>query len=131
MTNAFLPVALLAVAAIASCTGATGPAVPGRWAALGIQVTASDSTVELQIACAVPAHLGHGFFTDSAGAIRFATPIQPVWGSPFQVTFVGQRTGRWLFATVTRTFSLGAPVVDTYAMLMDGDAGFDKIACPF
>ena len=130
MINSSLLIAVGALAAFAGCTEATGPEVPGRWAALGIQLSASDSTVELQIACAVPAHVGHGFFTDSASAIRFSTPIQPVWGTPFQVAFVGQRAGRWLFATVTRTFSLGPPVVETYSMLRDGDAGFDKIACP-
>jgi hypothetical protein len=122
------PCLLGALALLAGCSEAAGPET-GRWAATEIELTVSPSSAEFRLACAAPARLGPGL-TDSVGRIRFSTPIQPLWGVPFQVDFVGQTNGDWLFATMTRTFTIGPPVVQQYVLLRDGDAGFDKVACP-
>lgn len=122
------PVLLGALVLLAGCREAAGPET-GRWAATGIQLTLSPSSAEFRLACAAPAPLGSGL-TDSAGRIHFSTPIQPLWGVPFQVDFMGQQGGDWLFATMTSTFTIGPPVVQQYVLLRDGDAGFDNVVCP-
>jgi hypothetical protein len=130
MTRFLDPRLLSAIVFLAGCKEGTGPRVTGRWAATGIELTLSPSSAEFRLACAAPAQLSPGLGTDSAGAIRFSTPIQPLWGGPFHVDFVGRIDGLWLFATMTRTFSVGAPVVQQYALLRGGDAGFDRVFCP-
>src|SRR5881296_676603 len=129
MTRFSIPLLLGAFAFVAGCGEATGPGITGRWAAPGIELTALPSSAEFRLACAAPARLSQRLVSDSAGAIRFSTRIQPVWGASYRVDFVGQIAGRWLFATVTRTFDAGAPVVQEYTLLQDGDAGFDKVFC--
>jgi len=45
------------------------------------------------------------------------------------VDFLGRLVGNALMATVTRTVDAGTSVVQSYVMLRDGDAGFDRIFC--
>ncbi len=124
-----IPAVLGAAALLTDCGNATGPVVTGRWAATGIELIALPQTAELRLPCAAPARVTHGLLADSAGTIRFSTPVQPIWGAPYRVDFLGQLVGRWLFATVTRTFGAGMPASQTYTMVRDGDAGFDSIFC--
>ena len=114
---------------LSSCREGTGPGLEGRWAAIGIELTVQAGTTELRLACAAPARLTQGLLPDSTGTIRFSTPIQPVWGASYRVGFLGRLVGDGLFATVTRTFDAGTPVVQTYTMLRDGDPEFDRIVC--
>ena len=115
---------------VASCREVTGPWVDGRWAATGIELVAQRGTTELRLLCAAPARLTHRLLADSTGTIRFSTLVQPLQvRTPYRVDFLGQLAGNALFATVTLTGDVGRPIVQSYAMLRDGDPGFDKIFC--
>jgi hypothetical protein len=127
----FLPPFALGVV-LAGCDLFTGPGIEGRWAATGIELVAEPGTAELRLACAAPARLTHGLVPDSAGTIRFSTAVQFHIGiAPhlYRVDFLGHLGADTLFATVTRRFGVGAPVVQTHTMLRDGDAGWDRIGC--
>ncbi len=114
---------------LAGCAEVTGPRIEGRWAAPAIELLAQPASTELRLACAAPARLTYGVQPDSTGTVRFSTPVQPLWGPPYRADFVGQLLGEWLFATVTRTFAAGTPVVQRYSLRRDGDPEFDRIFC--
>ncbi len=122
---------LLGVAPLLSgCGEITHPGIEGRWAASGIELIAQPNAAELQLVCAAPARLAHGLLPDSGGAVRFSTEVQPVQlTTPYRVDFLGRLVGNALMATVTRTVDAGTSVVQSYVMLRDGDAGFDRIFC--
>src|SRR6266550_4152911 len=114
-------------ALLAACRDGTGPGVTGRWATTGIELVAFPQAAELRLACARPARLTHGLLPDSARTIRFSTAVQPVWGTPYRVDFLGQFLGDSLYATLT--YSGPPPVARVYTMATDGDAGLDKVFC--
>jgi len=116
-----------AAALFLGCGDATGPGVSGRWAATGIELVALAHTAELRLACATPARLTHGLLPDSARTIRFSTMVQPVWGTPYRIDFLGRFVGDVLLATLT--YPGPSPIARTYTMQPDGDAGLDKIFC--
>ena len=122
-----LPLILGAAASLAGCGDGTGPGVTGRWAAIGIELIALPQIAELRLACVMPARLTHGLLPDSARTLRFSTTVQPVWGTPYRVDFLGQLVGDSLYASLT--YPGPPPVARTYAMVLNGDAGLDKIFC--
>jgi len=125
--RSLIPLILGAAASLAGCRDGTGPGVIGRWAATGIELIALPQTAELRLACAMPARLTHGLLPDSARTVRFSTTVQPVWGMPYRVDFLGQLVGDSLYATLT--YPGPPPVARTYTMVPDGDAELDKIFC--
>src|SRR2546428_262200 len=116
-----------AAALFLGCGDATGPGVTGRWAATGIELVALPQTAELRLACASPARLTHGLLPDSARTVRFSITVQPVWGTAYRVDFLGQLVGDSLYASLT--YPGPPPIARTYNMVLDGDAGLDKIFC--
>ena len=119
-------------AILAGCGDFTSPGIDGRWASTGIELVGEPRTATLRLACATPARLTHGLLPDSAGSIRFSTPMQFQLGiAPlvYQVDFLGHLAADTLVATVTRRLDSGASVVQTYTMLRNGDAGWDRIGC--
>jgi hypothetical protein len=117
---------------LAACGEFTGPGIEGRWAAIGIELIAEPGTAELRLPCAIPARLRQGLLPDSAGTIRFSTLVQVHIGLasyPYRIDFLGHLVGDSLFTTVTRRSEVGAPLVQTYIMLRDGNAGWDRIGC--
>jgi len=124
----FIVAASAVGASLAGCRERTGPRIAGRWAAAGIELVAQPPTTELLLVCSEPAHLTPGILLDSGGTIRFSTLVQPLsLTTPYRVDFLGQLVGDTLVATVTTT--RGGLVVQTYTMLPNGDAGFDKVFC--
>ena len=122
-----VPLILGATASLAACRDGTGPGVTGRWAATGIELVALPQTAELRLACASPARLTHGLLPDSARTVRFSITVQPVWGTAYRVDFLGQLVGDSLYASLT--YPGPPPIARTYNMVLDGDAGLDKIFC--
>jgi hypothetical protein len=49
--------------------------------------------------------------------------------TPYRADFVGHVVADALVAMVTLTDNGSSPVVRSYTMLRNGDAGFDRIAC--
>src|SRR6267143_4690428 len=115
-------------ALLAGCGEPVGPVVQGRWAATGLELIARPFAAELRLPCATAGQVRHSLVGDSAGVIRFSTPVTGYWSS-YTVDFVGQIRGDSLTATLTSIFSVGAPSVRTYTMHRDADPRFDSFYC--
>ena len=130
MNRLALPFVLLSSAVLfADCSEATGPKIQGRWAATGIELTTQPVTVVLQLPCATKGQVPRIFVTDSRGLVSFTTPVTAPYGVAYTVGFQGQFRGDTLTATVTSTFLVGKPLVQTFTMLPDGDPQFGSFIC--
>ena len=130
MNRLALPLALLSTAALfAGCSEPAGPHIQGRWAATGIELTAQPLTIALQLPCATKGQVPRTFVTDSRGIVGFTTPVTAPQGVAYTVGFQGQLHGDTLSATVTSTFAVGKPLVQTFTMLPDGDPQFGSFYC--
>ncbi len=117
-----------AAALLAGCGEATGLGLRGRWAAKGIELTARPFATELRLPCATTGRVSLPILPDSAGIIRFSTPVRGQWSS-YTVDLVGRFSGDTLSATLTSTFAVGTPLVQTYTMLRDADPAFGSFFC--
>ena len=130
MAHRFLIGALLFGPVLASCGQVTSPGIEGLWAATGIELTLQPNSAQLRLVCTVPAQLTHGLLPDSAGNITFSTLVQPMeLQAPYRADFVGHLGADALVATVTLTRNGSSPIVHSYTMRRNGNAGLDKIYC--
>ena len=124
--------AAVLTAILGGCGDFTGPGISGRWASPGIELVGEPRAATLRLACATAARLTHGLLPDSAGSIRFSTAMEFQLGlAPivYHVDFLGHLAADTLVATVTRRLDSGTSVVQTYTMLRNADAGWDRIGC--
>ena len=130
MNRLALPFAFLSSAVLfADCSEATGPHIQGRWAATGIELTAQSLTIVLQLPCDTKGQVPRTLVSGSPDVVRFSTRVTGPHGTAYSVEFLGQFRGDTLTATLTSTFLVGQPLVQTYAMLPGGDPAFASFTC--
>jgi hypothetical protein len=120
---------LSATVLLANCTEVTAPNIQGRWAAAGIQLAAEPLTIVLQLPCDTKGQVPRTFLSDSPDMVRFSTRVIGPHGTAYAVDFLGQFRGDTLAVTLTSTFLVGEPLVQTYAMVPNGDPAFGSFIC--
>jgi hypothetical protein len=130
MTRTLFLFCLLSVTSLlADCAEVTAPNIQGRWAAPGIQLAAEPLALVLQLPCDTKGQVPRTFVSGSPDTVRFSTRVTGPHGTAYAVDFLGRFRGDTLTATLTSTFLVGQPLVQTYAMLPDGDPAFGSFNC--
>ena len=117
------------IAVAAGCGSPLGPAIDGRWAARGIELTGANGHAELRLSCTRPIRVPPWARFDDKGHIAFTGAVRDGF-SNFAFSFDGQLQQDTLAAVLTTT-SPGqvTPWVSNYLMTPDGDTGFDRVIC--
>ncbi len=117
------------IAVATGCGSPLGPAIDGRWAARGIELTGADGNAALRLACTRPIRVPPWTRFDENGHIAFTGSVRDGW-SNFDFSFAGQLQHDTLAAVLTtRSPGQATPWVSNYLMTPDGDSGLDHVIC--
>lgn len=111
----------------AGCRDTLGPVLMGRWAAPGIELSASVGRVDLRLPCTSRVR-ARGLVPFTRDRIAFSGRVSEMFFQ-YDFTFEGHFVGDTLVATLTR--SSFDPQVSTYRMTSNGDSGLDRQICAF